>query len=77
MNWRIYVRSKARKQLRGLPLEYVERIELVIDEMAANPFSGDIEKMGGEANVWRRRIGVYRVKYEISIGERTIQVFSI
>lgn len=77
MNWHIYVRGKAKKQLQRLAEEYVKRIELAIDEMATNPFGGDIEKMGGEENVWRRRIGVYRVKYEVSVRERTVQIFSI
>ena len=63
MSWRIYVRSKAERQLRRLPRDYMARMEKVMDEIGADPFSGDVEKMEGEDNVWRRRIGAYPIKY--------------
>ncbi|MBI2639775.1 MAG: type II toxin-antitoxin system RelE/ParE family toxin [Candidatus Sungbacteria bacterium] len=77
MNWRIYVRSKASKQLKRLPIEYIARIERTIDEMAVNPFGGDVEKMEGKAEIWRRRIGAYRIKYEIFFPERIVNIFEI
>ncbi len=77
MSWRIYVRDKASKQLKRLPADYITRIERAVNELAANPFTGDIEKMEGKDEVWRRRIGAYRIKYEISFREKMINIFEI
>jgi len=43
--------------------------------LPSNPYRGDIEKMKGEENIWRRRIGAYRIFYEIIPKEKVIYVF--
>jgi len=45
--------------------------------MEVNPFRGDIERLGGADNTWRRRIGSYRLIYEIGIKEKTIEIYEI
>ena len=41
-----------------------------------HPFiRGDIQKMRGKDNVWRRRVGSYRIFYKIETSEKTILVF--
>ncbi len=51
------------KFLSRIPQKDAERIFSVIPGLPDNPFSGDIQKMKGEENVWRRRIGAYRIRY--------------
>lgn len=63
------------KFLKKTPREDGERILLVIDELLFNPFNGDIQKMKGEENSWRRRIGSYRIFYEILSREKIIHLF--
>lgn len=77
MSWKIYIRGKAEKRLKRLPGKDSERIKLTIDEIAENPYGGDVEKMGGEENTWRRRVGAYRIKYEIFPKENFIHVFEM
>ncbi|NCN95001.1 type II toxin-antitoxin system RelE/ParE family toxin [Candidatus Wolfebacteria bacterium] len=48
-----------------------------LKELTTNPYSGDTEKISGEENVWRRRIGAYRIFYEIISQEKVIRVFRI
>ena len=74
MNWQIYVTDRAGKQLKKLPKNDAERIRNAIDEMELNPFSGDIEKLSGYDDVWRRRVGSYRLLYEIHIAKRIIYI---
>lgn len=74
MNWQIDVAGRARKQLNRLPSKDKDRIERVIDEMEQDPFAGDIEKMVGQENVWRRRIGAYRVFYEVFISQKMVHI---
>jgi mRNA-degrading endonuclease RelE of RelBE toxin-antitoxin system len=47
-----------------------------VQDLPANPFAGDIEKMEVEG-VWRRRVGVYRIFYEIISAQKVIYVFNI
>lgn len=74
MNWQIDVASRARKQLNRLPSKDKDKIQGVIDEMEQDPFVGDIEKMVGQENVWRRRIGAYRVFYEVFISQKMVHI---
>lgn len=53
------------------------KIMNTIEKLSLNPFYGDIEKMKGEENSWRRRTGSYRIFYEIIDTDRTVYVYSI
>ena len=77
MNWRVEVRDKARKACHKIPRKDKKRIEAVLLELASDPFGGDTEKMGGEKNIWRRRVGSYRLKFELFPDERVIFVYQI
>ncbi len=77
MNWKIYITARVEKQIRKLPKSYIERIGIAIDAMESNPFTGDIEKLDGKENIWRRRIGSYRIFYEINNTRKIVYIFSI
>ena len=63
------------KFLGGIPRPDSERILYVIQNLPRDPFRGDIQKMKGEKNIWRRRIGNYRVRYELIPVEKVIHIF--
>ncbi|MBI3103688.1 type II toxin-antitoxin system RelE/ParE family toxin [Candidatus Daviesbacteria bacterium] len=65
------------KSLQRFPQKDSKRTVAVIESLQNNPFSGDIQKMKGEDNVWRRRVGSYRIFYEILSAENIIHVFHI
>lgn len=75
LSWEVAVRDKVLKEIENFPEKDRMRIFQVIEALPLNPFSGDIEKMKGEENVWRRRIGAYRIFYELLPAERVIYVF--
>lgn len=77
MNWELIVDDFVKKQLKRIPRHDAERLLSAINEFVVNPFAGDIEKMEGEKKTWRRRIGNYRIFYEIVSRDRTIYVFHI
>lgn len=76
-NWVLEVDPRIYKFLSKIPRGDAERILFAITKLQDNPYTGDIEKMKGERNSWRRRIGSYRIFYEIIVSERTINVFHI
>jgi len=74
-NWQIKIRDVVYKQLAEFPKKDRGRLLKVIENLPKNPFAGDIQKMEGEENIWRRRAGSYRIRYEILSKERVIYVF--
>ena len=74
-SWTVEVDPAVYKFLKKIPRKDSERILFAIDGLLANPFSGDIQKMKGEENAWRKRVGAYRIFYEILSHERVVHVF--
>ncbi len=77
MNWTIVIDAQAEKQLRKFPAEDYKRIRRAINAMEVDPFFGDITKLSGIENNWRRRIGNYRILYEIVSQDKIIYVFHV
>lgn len=77
-NWKLKIRERIWKDIARFPIKYRERIVKVIaKDLPLNPYSGDIEKMEGEKNSWRRRVGAYRIFYEIYPREKTVYVYRV
>mgnify|MGYP003393138350 CR=1 FL=1 len=64
-NWKLKIDAGIYKDLSKFPKDYAQKILGVILSLRDNPYAGDIEKIKGEENTWRKRVGVYRVFYEI------------
>lgn len=76
-NWDLQIDSIVYKSLKKIPRYDVERILGIIKFLPINPYFGDIQKIKGEENSWRRRIGAYRLFYKIKITERAILIFKL
>jgi mRNA-degrading endonuclease RelE of RelBE toxin-antitoxin system len=50
-------------------------VEEALDALQSDPFSGDIKRLQPPA--WRRRVGNYRVFYDLLVGDHTIVVTAI
>lgn len=77
MYWKIIIRSVAQKQLNRLPSKDHLKLKKAIEEFYFNPLVGDVKKMTGEENVWRRRVGSYRIFYEIIEKESVVYIYDI
>lgn len=77
MTWRVEIRGKVRKALGKIPAQNAVAIIAIIHELQTNPFFGDIEKLKGESNAWRRRIGPYRIFYEVYQQTRSVFVYRV
>lgn len=47
---------------------------LALDEIVVDPYFGDIKKVKGELDTWRRRVGRYRITYAVFVIEKIIKV---
>lgn len=77
VNWVLQIDPSIQKTLKKIPTNYAKRILATIESLPANPYSGDIQKMKDEPNVWRRRLGEYRLFYEILQEKSVIHIFRI
>ena len=77
MAWTITVAKPAQKQVAKFPVKDQERIGVAVSAMADDPFAGDIVKLGGEGNRWRRRVGSYRIFFSVDSIEKTVDVTAI
>ena len=76
-NWDLQIDPDVLKTLKKMPRQNAEVILKVVCFLSLNPYFGDIQKMKGENNAWRRRIGSYRIFYKIKVIEKIILVFHI
>jgi mRNA-degrading endonuclease RelE of RelBE toxin-antitoxin system len=76
MIWKVVARA-ARKQLARFPAKDQDRIAAAVRAMTVDPFSGDIIKLEGEGQRWRRRVDNYRVFYSVEVAARTVVVSMI
>lgn len=77
MSWQLKIAKKVLKQMKRVPQKDAQRLLLVFEELSNNPYRGDIEKIEGEENTWRRRIGDYRIIYELLPKQRFISVVDV
>ena len=77
MSWELIVDNIVRKRVKRIPKHDAKKLVCVMEELAVDPYGGDIEKMEGEENSWRRRVGNYRIFYEIHKSNRTIYIFNL
>ena len=75
MSWKLFLRKKAKKDFLHFPKSDQKYLKTVFREIAGNPFSGDIKKMKDEKNAWRRRVGAYRIFYEVRNDENVVYIY--
>ena len=75
-NWILLVEPRVAKASKKFPKQDRESIGAAVAEMRLNPYTGDFIKLEGN-NVWRRRVGSYRIFFEVDQIARTVIIFRI
>ena len=65
MRYEIIIRPTAEKSLDKIPRPSRRRIADALDKLREDPRPAGVVKLSGEDNLWRIRVGDYRVVYEI------------
>ncbi len=76
MAWHVDLAESANKFLSRIPKKDSIRIRAALQKMAESPYTGDIEKLKGDF-VWRRRVGSYRIFFELYESRRVVRVYGI
>lgn len=77
MNWALEIDRHIIKQLRRIPYKDAVKIRIVIKALVSDPYEGDIKKMAGEDDSWRKRVGARRIFYEVRTRQRVIIVYDV
>lgn len=77
MNYQIQFSRPAQKQLKQLTPELQQRIAQKLTELAQNPRQPGSEKLKGQEEVYRIRVGQYRILYEIQDQQLIVLVIKI
>ena len=67
----------ARKELEALSRPIVARVLNRIEALGRDPRPAGCRKLVGQGNLWRIRVGDYRVIYEIDDSRQTVDVSAI
>jgi mRNA interferase RelE/StbE len=67
----------ARKELEKLPSQLVERLFPKIESLASQPRPAGCKKLKGGQDLWRIRLGDYRVIYLLDDGRRVVDIVAV
>lgn len=77
MTWIVIITKPAEKELNKIPSKDFNYIRTALLRMEIDPFSGDIRRLEGMGDTIRRRVGQWRVFYDIDFSKRRVIVTSI
>ena len=77
MGYAVRLKRSAVKTLEKLPQDVQRRVRLRIDGLPADPRPTGVKKLAGDPNLWRIRVGNYRLVYEIHDRRRLVVVLRI
>jgi len=77
MAWKLQIAGPAQKDFRKLPVNDQRRVKAALIAMQAEPSSGDIQRLRGQPTAWRRRVGNYRIIYDLYTEQGLIVVSGI
>ena len=77
MNWNLLVAGPARKQLQKLPTRDRGRVKHALLAMQDDPFGGDLVRLQAQPAGWRRRVGNYRILFDVDYPQRVVGVHAV
>jgi mRNA interferase RelE/StbE len=72
----VFTRS-ARKELESLDMRVALRVLRRIESLAQNPRPSGVVKIQGTDDLWRIRVGNWRVIYRVADGENLVDVIAV
>ncbi|MEM3660051.1 MAG: type II toxin-antitoxin system RelE/ParE family toxin [Thermoproteota archaeon] len=70
----VLLKKSVDKDLRKIDSAQISRIIEAIKELAANPFPSGSRKLRGTENLYRIRVGDYRIIYQVDDRSKTVTV---
>lgn len=77
MNYKIEFAKQAAKQFKAFPRQEQQRLKIKIDNLEIDPRPSGVVKLSGEQNLYRIRVGNYRIIYSIQDSQLLILIVKI
>jgi mRNA interferase RelE/StbE len=74
--YEVFILPRAEKELSKLPAKELARVKLALVQLGNQPRGPGCKKLAGREG-WRKRVGNYRVVYEVSDASRTVTILHI
>ena len=75
--YKVEFKKQAFKFIQNLDKKTQDKLEKIFNSLSENPFSMPYKKIVGFDNMYRIRVGEYRILYTINNGELLIEVIKI
>jgi len=75
--YKVILTHKSSIFVKNLPKSNKKKLDIIIDRLKENPYSYPYKKIKGETNLYRIRIGGFRISYEIYENENIINILKI
>ncbi len=75
--YEVIIKETAQKQIKKLPLPYLTKVKAAILKLQDTPRPVGCKKLVGSSNVYRIRVGIYRIVYEIIDKKLIVYIFDI
>ncbi len=77
MTWDLLITNPAERVLRKVPRADLEHIDSAFREMCSDPYAGDVKFLRGMGATFRRRVGDWRILFELDKARQTIIVLAV
>ena len=77
MAYTVIIKKSAQKQITAIPGIYIPAIEKSILALANNPRPAGCKKLAGSKNIYRVRVGIFRIVYEVHDKIVTVFIFDV
>lgn len=77
MTWDLVITNPAERELRKVPRADLESINQTFSAMRDDPYSGDVKFLRGMGQTFRRRVGDWRIFFELDKVRQTIVVLAV
>ncbi len=77
MSYEVELSHRAFRYLKRLDKSTRKRILRGLRDMEEAPFGGDIAKIRGIKDLYRRRVGIYRIIFAVNSAQRQITIVTI
>jgi mRNA-degrading endonuclease RelE of RelBE toxin-antitoxin system len=75
--WRVLVARHAQKSVARAPKQERERLRVALEQMEGNPLAGDIKRLKNERTAFRRRVGDWRIFFDVHPEQHLVEVVEI
>lgn len=75
--WQVLIHRRAEKVLKRLEGDLLERMRRVIRNLSSEPFPEGVKKLAGQENLYRVRVGDWRIIYAVEKDRLIVLVLEI